>query len=183
MSEILFLVGASNAGKDYIADNYYKNFTHLKLTSAFKEQYEKDHWLKPGSCNNKNLRESVHDTGPMAGLTISEGMVLSYQQSISGIGYGAKFKGITITSTLTNLVELSRNNKPVVITDLRKTTELKVLIPFAEIIHYEVRMILVKSNAETPKDSDRSLETNMDLFEYLTGQKVELKINNRLLTK
>jgi hypothetical protein len=178
MSELLFLVGLSNAGKDYIAETKHKNFTNVKLTAEFKKQFESDNGLKPGDCNDKSLREQVLTAGPMTGKTLSEAMVISYNQSIIGIGYGAKFKYTTITSTILRLAELAENRTPVVITDLRKPTELKVLLAFSEVIGYSPKMVMVRSNNATAKDSDRSLEETRKLFEYLTGKKVEVCLND-----
>jgi hypothetical protein len=178
MSELLLLVGYSNSGKDYIAEHQYKNFTPVKLTAAFKAIMEVDHRLEPGTCNDKTMREHVLNQGPMAGRTLSDAMVICYNQSLVGIGYGAKFKYMTITSTISALANLAMNRTPVVVTDLRKPTELKVLLAFAEVIGYNVRMAIVRSNKSTPKDSDRSLEENRRLFEYLTGKKAEICLND-----
>lgn len=179
MSELLFIVGYSNAGKDYVAKNKFANFTSEKLTKAFKDQYEIDHGLSPGSCNDKSMRNETHTYGPMAGLTLSEGMVVAYKQSLNGIGYGHKFTYLTITSTIQRLAKLASNRTPVCITDLRKPTELKVLLAFAEVIRYSPRMIVVSSNKSTPKESDKSLTENIYLFTYLTGKPVEYCQNNQ----
>lgn len=179
MSELLFLVGYSNAGKDYVAETKFANFTNVKLTKAFKAQYELDHGLEPGDCNNKALRGNKHESGPMTGFTISEGMILAYNQSLNGVGYGHKFAYLTITSAIERLAELASNRTAVAITDLRKPTELKVLLAFTEVIKYSPRMVVVSSNKATPKSSDRSLTENINLFSYLTGKQVEYCQNNR----
>lgn len=178
MSELLFLVGLSNSGKDYIAENKYRNFTNVKLTESFKRDFEIDHGLNSGDCNNKSLREMTLVSGPLTGLTLSAAMVKSYNQSLTGSGYGAKFRYSTITSTLLKLAELAGNRTPVVITDLRKPIELKVLLAFSEVIDYTPKMLIIRSNKAIAKDSDRSLEENRNLFEYLTGKKAEICLND-----
>jgi hypothetical protein len=178
MSELLLLVGYSNSGKDYIAERRYKNFTNVKLTKEFKQLFASDHSLDYEDCNDKAMRESVLSYGPMAGQTLSDAMVLCYNQSLMGVGYGGKFQYITITSTINTLANLAMTRTPVVITDLRKLTELKVLLSFAEVINYIPKMLIVRSNKSTPKDSDRSLEENRQLFEYLTGKKAEICLND-----
>lgn len=179
MSELLFIVGYSNAGKDYIAEHRFANFKNEKLTEAFKTQYEIDHGLQPGDCNDKTMRNTAHKSGPMAGMTISDGMIAAYNQSLSRVGYGHKFAYLTLTSTIERLAKLAGNRAAVVITDLRKPTELKVLLAFAEVIKYNTRMIVVSSNKSTPKNSDKSLTENINLFTYLTGKPVEYCCNNR----
>jgi hypothetical protein len=178
MSELLFITGYSNSGKDYIAEHQYKNFTNVKLTATFKKLFASDHGLDYEDCNDKTMRECVLSHGPMAGQTLSDAMVICYNQSLSGVGYGAKFKYITITSTINTLANLAMTRTPVVITDLRKPTELKVLLSFAEVINYIPKMVLIRSNHSTPKDSDRSLEENRRLFEYLTGKRADVYLND-----
>jgi hypothetical protein len=178
MSELLFLTGYSNSGKDYLAQSHYKNFTPVPIGSAFKKLFASDHRLNYEDCNDKTMRECVLSYGPMAGQTLSDAMVICYNQSLTGIGYGAKFKYITITSTISTLANLAMNKTPVIITDLRKPTELEVLLAFAKVINYVPRMLIVRSNKSTPKDSDRCLEENRNLFEHLTGKRADICLND-----
>lgn len=178
MSELLYLVGFSNAGKDYIAKTQWANFVNVKLTASFKADYELCHNLTPGTCNDKSMRNNKHTYGPMTGLTISEGMVMAYKQSLSGLGFGHKYAYTTITKTIEKLAELASNRTPVVITDLRKPTELKVLQAFSEVIKYNTRMIVVHSDKSTPKQSDNSLTENIKLYSYLAQKPAENCYNN-----
>ena len=179
MSELLYLVGFSNAGKDYIAKTQWANFTNVKLTESFKRVFADDHSIQYEACNDKTLRNTKLSRGPMAGLTLSEAMVTCYNQSLSGIGYGHKFKYLTLTSTLQKLAELASSRTPIAITDLRKPTELKVLQAFSEVMRYDTRMIVVSSNRSTPKASDSSLTDNINLYTCLTGKPVEYCQNDR----
>lgn len=178
MSKLLFLVGNSNAGKDWVAENRYKNYTPYKLNQCFKTVFELDHGLVPGTCNDKTKREEIILSGPLRDLTISQAMVMSYKQSLENYGYGSKFKTITIRAAFDILDFLSRSNQSVVITDLRKSTELKALLLFSEIIKYEPEMIHVFSENETPLKSDESLYDNISLFQQLTHKTVN-KYHNK----
>lgn len=176
--EVLFLVGNSNAGKDYIAEHRFKNYTALKLNQAFKNQFEQDHSLQPGNCNDKSRRAEVILRGPLKNYTIQEAMVISYNQSLNGCGYGSKFATLSILKTLEALDNYSKTKVPVVITDLRKLAELKFILEFCKLIDYNVRMIHVYSNKETPYESDESLYSNKTFFERYTNKSVETCQNN-----
>jgi hypothetical protein len=178
MSEIKLIVGLSNSGKDYIAENRYSNFKLLKCNQAFKTIFEIDHSLLPNTCNVKSHRNDVLQSGPLKGMTIQEGMVLAYHQSQARLGYGVKFTTMTILSVLNEISECSLNRTPVVITDVRKTTELKILANFAEVIDYDISMISVISNKATLATSDQSLPDNIYLFEQLTGKSAQKCYNN-----
>lgn len=179
MSEILLIVGNTNAGKDYIASTRFKNFTLVKCNAAFKAVFEEDHYLIPGSCEDRVRRGETLVKGPLKGNTIQEGMVISYEQSLSGCGYGSKFATLTILKTLEKLDTLAKSRTPVVITDLRKPSELKFIFEFSKLVDYNIRMLRVKSDAETPQRSDVSLMSNLSLFEYLAHKEVEVCLNNR----
>ncbi len=176
--EVLLLVGNSNAGKDYIAANRFKNFTLHKLNQAFKDQFERDHFLPEGTCNDKSRRTEIILEGPLKNYTIQNAMVISYKQSLNGCGYGAKFATLPILKTLEALDSYSKKRVPVVITDLRKLAELKFILEFCKLINYNVRMIHVHSNKETPYESDESLYDNMTFFERYTHKTVETCQNN-----
>jgi len=178
MSEVLFLVGLSNSGKDWVAQNKFANYELLKCNAAFKAVYEEDHQLAPSTCNDKAARDTIHEKGPMTGLTIREGMVRSYHQSITGTGYGHKFAALTLVSVLNKIYDCSTTRMPIVITDLRKPTELKGILNLAEVIKYDVRMIHIKSNKGLLLSSDESLEHNLKLFHALTGKYHEICFNN-----
>jgi energy-coupling factor transporter transmembrane protein EcfT len=173
MSELLFIVGNSNSGKDYIANNRFENFTVVKLNYVFKQQFEVDHKLSPGACNDKTRRQEIVVKGPLRGYSIQDAMVLAYQQSLSNVGYGAQFSTSTVLSTLARIAELSQTRTPVAITDLRKPSELRLLIEFAHLINYSLRMIQVVSNQEIQYASDRLLAKNKSLFELLVEKRVE----------
>lgn len=176
--EVLLLVGNSNAGKDYIAEHRFKNFTLLKLNQPFKNQFEQDHLLQQGTCNDKSLRAEIILRGPLRNYTIQEAMVISYNQSLNGCGYGAKFATLPILKTLEALDNYSKTRVPVVITDLRKLAELKFILEFCKLIDYNVRMVHVHSNKETPYESDESLYNNRTFFERYTHKTVETCQNN-----
>jgi hypothetical protein len=173
MSKLLLIVGNSNAGKDYIANSRFEDFTVVKITYVFKQQFELDHNLSHGSCNDKTRRQEIILEGPLSGFSIQDAMVLAYQQSLSNVGYGAKFSTSTILSTLTRIAELSETRTPVAITDMRKPSELRLLVEFARLINYDLRMIQVLSNQETQYASDRYLAKNKSLFESLVEKRVE----------
>lgn len=179
MSEILLIVGNSNAGKDWVASNKFPEHKILKCSSSFKTEFEKDHFLKPGTCNDKKFRKEVLQYGHFAGVTIQRAMVICCEQAISGKGYGAKFGLITQLAILNEIAELSKERELICITDVRKVTELKILIPFSEVIHYSVKMVVVRSEFENPQPSDVSLETNIKLYESITGNTVEVYNNKR----
>lgn len=176
--EVLLLVGNSNAGKDYIAEHRFKNFTLLKLNQPFKNQFEQDHFLQPGACNDKSRRAEIILKGPLRNYAIQEAMVISYNQSLKGCGYGAKFVTLPILKTLEALDSYSKKRIPVVITDLRKLAELKFILEFCKLIDYNVRMIHVHSDKETPYESDESLYDNKAFFERYTRKTVETCQNN-----
>lgn len=181
MSKILLIVGLSGSGKDYIAESEYKNFTLVKLNQPFKDQFEIDHKLAIDSCNDKSLRDQVLTTGPMSDYTIQEGMVQAYHQSIKNVGYGAKFRTLTILKTLETINSLSKCRTPVVITDLRKPIELRFLINFAELIRYDLELLQVRSNRAIRQTSDESLEVNIANYKLLTGNKVFTRINDYVI--
>ena len=178
MSKILLIIGLSASGKDYIAESEYKNFTRVKLNQPFKDQFEIDHKLVIGSCNDKSLRDQILTTGPMSDFTIQEGMVQAYHQSVDNCGYGAKFRTLTILKTLETINSLSKSRAPVVITDLRKPSELVFLIEFATLIRYDIEMLQIRSNRAVRQTSDESLEINIASYKVLTGNKVFTRIND-----
>jgi hypothetical protein len=178
MSELLLIVGNSGCGKDYICKNRFANYANIKLNQPFKDIFEVDHGLEPGTCNNKSKRNILLRTGPFSGDLLSQAMSKSYKQSLSLNGYGAKFNYITILATLDRIAEASKTRELIAITDLRKKTELEMLVSFAEVIHYETRMILVTSNKEMPMHSDESLSDNVTLYTRLTRKSVEITHNN-----
>ena len=178
MSEILLVVGESDSGKDWIAANRFGNHKLLKCASAFKRVFETDHSLEVGACDDKARRGDLLDSGPMCGKTISDAMVLAYQQSMLLEGYGAKFATVGIMSVLQDVIRASETRQCVCITDVRKPTELKMLVTLAEAIDCRIRLIYVVSNRSTKKASDNLLEHNVTLYEKLTGEKAETYINN-----
>jgi hypothetical protein len=178
MSELKLIVGLSNSGKDWIAENRYGNFKLLKCNQAFKTIFEEDHKLSRGLCNDKGHRNDILEYGPLKGMTLQDGMVMAYHQSQARLGYGSKFTTMTILSVLNEISECSLNRTPVVITDVRKPTELKILVHFAEVIGYGISMVSVISNKATLATSDSSLPENLYLFEQLTGKPVEKCYNN-----
>lgn len=176
MKELLFIVGESDSGKDYIAKTSYKNHKLLKCASAFKRVFEIDHNLAVGDCEDKSLRNSALKSGPLAGMTLSDAMVLTYQQSTLLEGYGAKFATLGIMSVLQDVIDAT--GQCVCITDVRKPTELKMLVTLAEVIGYETRLLHVISNRSTKKASDVLLESNIALYERLTNRKALIYLNN-----
>lgn len=178
MSEILFIIGNSDSGKDWIAENRFANYKLLKCNAAFKREFEIDHSLEIGACDNKAQRENLLDSGPMCSKTLSEAMVISYEQSIALTGYGAKFATVTIMSVMREVIKAAETQSCVCITDVRKATELKMLITLAEIIGYETRLVRVISNRSTKKASDASLESNIALYKTLTNKNSETCVNN-----
>jgi hypothetical protein len=150
----------------------------LKCNAAFKREFEIDHNLSAGDCDDKSKRDNLLDSGPMCGKTISEAMVIAYEQSIALTGYGAKFATVTIMSVMADIIKAAETRSCVCITDVRKPTELTMLITLAEIIGYETRLVRVISNRSTRKASDASLKSNISLYKTLTNKNSETCVNN-----
>jgi hypothetical protein len=176
MKEMQLIVGDSDSGKDFIAKKLFNNHKLLKCASAFKRVFEIDHHLETGACDDKRLRISILKSGPLAGLTLSDAMVLTYEQSILREGYGAKFATVGIMGVLQDVIKAT--GQCVCITDVRKPTELTMLVTLAEVMGYETRLWHVVSNRSTKKASDDLLESNIALYEKLTNRKAVTYINN-----
>jgi hypothetical protein len=156
--ELVILIGPSGCGKDYVAQTQFLKHQVLKLNSYFKRLFEKDHLLRPGTCDDKTQRSIVLKHGPKKGNTLSDAMVQCYTESLSPNieSYGAKFAGKTLFEALSFLIY---EPKSYVITDLRKPSEAIMLKEFAmNQLGYKIRPYYISSNNGQAKQSDAQLE-------------------------
>jgi hypothetical protein len=156
-NELVVLLGNSGSGKDYVAEKYFSDYKIIKLNSAFKAAFELDHNLRPGYCNDKSKREKVLIVGPYRGMTIRAAMLQAYNESLNprGEGYGARFAGVTIVTGLNEILNSDRN---VVITDLRKVSEAKILDEFCRVqLKMNIRVISIVNRYSKPLTSDLEL--------------------------
>jgi hypothetical protein len=155
MKHLIVISGHSGSGKDYLAKKLWPSVTNLKLNAEFKRLFELDHSLQPGSCNDRELRDTVLEHGPCQGLTIQAAMVQCYTESLSPKEktYGATFAGRTMLKTLQTLLE---DPASYIITDLRKPSEATVLKEFAVTqLGYSLHVYKIETNRGQVLDSDK----------------------------
>jgi hypothetical protein len=165
-NDLVVLLGNSGSGKDYIAEKYFSDHKIVKLNSAFKAAFELDHNLKPGYCNDKSKREKILIVGPYRGMTIRAAMLRAYNESLNprGKSYGTKFAGITI---LTGLNEILNSDRNIVITDLRKVSEAKMLYEFCGVqLKMTIRVIHILNKYSKPLTSDLELNEVAEALGY-----------------
>lgn len=170
-THLVLVTGPSNSGKDYVASKYFPYYYNLKLNQPFKDQFEVDHHLAPGTCNKKSLRNQTLVCGPCRGLTISEAMVLAYKNSqlswpSDDLGkaspnwkYGMQFLNFTIEAMPTEIKKFVESSDRslyhgLVVSDLRKPLEGLRLGELAKQYNFKASVIRVENKFAKPLDSD-----------------------------
>ena len=155
--------GPSGSGKDYLAKKHQllAGGTILKLNQRFKTQFEIDHQLPAGICNDKAYRGMTLACGPYQGQTLQDAMVQAYNESLSPEvpSYGAQFGKASLLDYLETLPL-----DDYVITDIRKRSEAITLGYWATRHSYEVTCYFIIGPRGQYQSSDRHLAEALNLL-------------------